>query len=210
MTRDVTAPAREDRLRLDRDKPPLDSWRRTTSYYDGAQVITEFFEWSQEPLTSYVSVPGFSCIYELTDTFVNNHTGEIEDVHRFFIASGPTLEKIKQDLRKSIFPIWRNVRQLFPEFPAYTRSNLEDLLDPAADYQPKYFNTGYMGLYAEINGPVLRKDALVAQFHTSTEARSARYDIRIHYDHDGKICSLDSHIQRRSDIFDLRIRHTRE
>lgn len=192
--------------KLDESKPALSSWSRTHQFYGGASVITEFYNWSSAPRSAYANIPGFECAYELTVTFVERHTGVIEDTHYHFIASGTTIEKIKGDFRNLIFPLWKTARQLVPGFPAYTLTNLENILDPATDNQPRYFN--FFPGYIELKSPTLKGSYLTASFSTITQKGSAQYTTDIQYGSTGEINAVDCLIRRRNEYYKLRIRNS--
>lgn len=203
---DVTRENMASMEKLDDSKPALSSWRHTHQFYDGASIITELYSWDNKPNSPYSSISGFDCAYELTITFVERHTGEVEDTHYHYVASGGTISKIKRDFKKRVFPLWKVARRLVSDFPAYTLTNLENILDPAINNQPEYF--GLRPGYIELKAPTLKGSALTASFTTVTQKGTAQYFTDIQYNRLGEINAVDCLIRRRSDCYELRIRNS--
>ena len=90
----------------DKSRPPMSSWTHTNSFYGGSRVITEFYDWDDITPSFITDTPGFGAgtVAHMSVTFVEQHTGEIEDVHDHYFAGGKALEKVRNDFKFYVVP----------------------------------------------------------------------------------------------------------
>lgn len=189
-------------------RSPFSSWCRTTSYYDGRVQIKEIFEWDREIPAIFQTVPGFDaeCICHLKDTFIELHTGEVEDVHNYYFAGGDLLKKIRLDFKKQVMKLWQMARKIDPSFPHHTTADLANILDPFIDDQPRYFSAGIE--YALISRSRLKSYPIQVDVRGGTNKGSSWSRSEIFYGESGRIEGLECLIRRRNRNFTLRLRNS--
>ncbi len=195
------------RTKKDENKPPLSSWSRRTSFYDGNVLIEERFDWDDEVPVIFGEIDGFetSQICHLKDTFVELHTGEIEDVHDFYFAGGEALEKIRMDFKTKVMPLWQMARRIDCHFPHHTTSDLANILDPLTDNQPVHFNSSS---YATIKRSRLSGCPAMVEVEGGTDKGTSWTKAEIFYGYSGNIEGLDCEVRRKSKYHRLRLRNS--
>lgn len=192
---------------LDSSKLPMAPWEARTDYYGGEVSILERYEWDQSVPSWVGSVPGFAPqhVNHMRVTFVELHTGEIQDVHEHYFASGPVLEKIRVDFKQYVMSCWHMARKIYSGFPHHTIVDLPKLLDPQRDNQARYFNASD---YARICPSRLKSYALSAIVKGATEKRNSSFTAEMFYGMSGDLEGLDCHIERRNDLYEMRARRS--
>lgn len=197
-------PNRTDTLRsnyrldeADSDLLPMTSWERTNSFYGGNVVIREIFEWDRTVPQWISQVPGFPAdqVCHLKDTFVELHTGEIEDIHHFYFASGDLLKKLEREFSDNVQNCWRFARRIVPQFPHHTLVDMRHLLDPFVDDRSRYFNEYD---YASIKQSALKSYALTINIQGETEKRNSFSRVELWYRRTGDLGGIDCTIHRRN------------
>lgn len=186
-------------------RPPLSPWSHTVSSYGGSRIITEFYRWDEEVSPIITDIPGFSAdaVAHMTITFVERHTGEVIDVHDHYFAGGEALEKIRRDFKFVVVPCWRIARKLSSGFPAYTTIDMNTVLDPFIDCQPRY---GHWGEYAEIEFSKLKSATLKVSMRRKTPKGGTFVIAEVLYGKDGRVVGCDCDIERRGHRYSIRMR----
>lgn len=193
--------------KTDENKPPLSSWSRRTNFYGGNVLIEERFDWDGEVPVIFGEINGFetSQICHLKDTFVELHTGEIEDVHDYYFAGGGTLEKIRVDFKTEIMSLWQMARKIDRHFPHHTTSDLANILDPLTDNQPVYFDGSS---YAAIKRSRLSSCPAMIEVQGGTDKGTSWTKAEIFYGYSGNVEGLDCEVRRKNKYHRLRLRNS--
>lgn len=189
--------------------PPMSSWSHTNSFYGGSRIITEFYDWDDNVPSLITDIPGFSTgtVAHMSATFVERHTGEVEDVHNHYFAGGKALEKVRSDFKFAVVPCWRIARKLSSDFPAYTAIDMNTVLDPFVDCQYQY---GHWYNYAEIDFSKLKSASLKVHMRRKTPKGNTFVLADVLYGRDGQVVGCDCEIERRGHLFTIRMRPGRD
>lgn len=188
-------------------RPPFSSWGQTNSFYGGSQIIREQFDWNTAIPSSISIVPGFISkdFAHLKQSFIDVHTGEILDVHHHYFAGRSNLNKIRTDFKQFVHEYWKLARKIAPSFPKYTYVNMDAVLDPFIDNQPRWF---WPSDYAEIFISKLKSARINVVLEGETPKKTTHVRIEMMYGVAGQFAGCDCRVIRSNRTQFLRIRNS--
>lgn len=188
---------------------PLESWSRDVSFYGGAMIIRELYSWDKDIPSDIASIPGFeeSNVWHQQTRYVEMHSGELQDIHDSYYATGKGLEKIKNDFKSEVMNLWQLARVIYPEFPHHTNAMLDDIFDPAINGQSRWGPHRFS--YARIEPSCKESHALNVQLLSETKKGSTSFRSTTFYDFAGKVVGVESWITRKNKRFYLTLKNSK-